>query len=303
MRKPTPSRTLLSLMTAVCLAAPLPVLAAEQELPQTQAEQETLWRALPNIWEDRLERYTAWAELCPELEMAEVVLQVNLDLDRAPYDSPRTVDGPDSLTVLVNKHNALPQDYVPELERLGADYGSGSLRPEAARAFREMADAAREDGISLHSVSAYRSYQHQESTYHRYLTQYRRKTVDTFSARPGHSEHQTGLALDINTARTRDHFENTPAFAWLREHCAQYGFILRYDQGKEAITGYRFEPWHYRYVGTEIAQVCMERGLSYEEYLALGIKAEAPRAPELSETETAQEAPILPDGQEEPIEC
>ena len=93
--------------------------------------------------------------------------------------------------------------------------------------------------------------------------------MDTFSARPGHSEHQTGLALDINVASSSAHFENTPAFAWLKEHCAQYGFILRYDQGKEDITGYRFEPWHYRYVGVETAQAVMEQGLAYEEYLAL----------------------------------
>ncbi|MCI9294442.1 MAG: M15 family metallopeptidase [Lawsonibacter sp.] len=131
-----------------------------------------------------------------------------------------------------------------------------------------MADAAREEGVSLRSVSAYRSYQRQTSTYNRYLSQDRQASVDTYSARPGHSEHQTGLALDINTASIPAHFENTPAFAWLKEHCAQYGFILRYPQGKEGITGYRFEPWHYRYVGLEAAQACMSQGLTFEEYLA-----------------------------------
>ena len=98
--------------------------------------------------------------------------------------------------------------------------------------------------------------------------QNKQATVDTFSARPGHSEHQTGLALDINVASTKAHFENTPAFAWLKEHCAGHGFILRYDLGKEAVTGYRFEPWHYRYVGVEIAQTIMEQGITYEEYVA-----------------------------------
>ena len=132
-----------------------------------------------------------------------------------------------------------------------------------------MADGAKQDGILLRSVSAYRSYQHQKSTYNRYLKQYQQIMVDTFSARPGHSEHQTGLALDINVASSSAHFERTPAFAWLKEHCAEYGFLLRYDQGKETITGYRFEPWHYRYVGQEIAKICMEQGLAYEEYLAV----------------------------------
>lgn len=92
--------------------------------------------------------------------------------------------------------------------------------------------------------------------------------ADTYSARPGSSEHQTGLALDINTASVQAHFENTPTYAWLVEHCAEYGFILRYPEGKERITGYRFEPWHYRYVGKDIAKLCMERDLTYEEYVA-----------------------------------
>ncbi len=211
---------------------------------------------------------------------------------QVPYQDIQTVEDPASLTVLVNKNNALPADYVPELEALGEAYGSGSLRPEASQAFRAMADAAREEGISLLSVSAYRSYQHQWNTYNRYLGQYARKTVDTFSARPGHSEHQTGLALDINVASSKAHFEKTPAFAWLKEHCAQYGFLLRYDQGKEEITGYRFEPWHYRYVGVEIAQACMEQGLSYEEYLALPQEPAAEPAPVPEPAPAPKPAPV-----------
>ncbi len=225
--------------------------------------------ALPNGRPDRLERYRACREASPELETAQVVMRVNMDLDREFYVDPVVLEDPAALDVLVNKYYALPQDYVPQLERLGNTYGSGSLRAEAARAFREMADQAREDGVTLRSVSAYRSYASQKSTYNRYLRQNSQKTTDTFSARPGHSEHQTGLALDINVASTRARFEDTPAYAWLQEHCAQYGFILRYPQGKSEITGYRFEPWHYRYVGVEAARVCMSQGLTYEEYLAL----------------------------------
>jgi len=101
--------------------------------------------------------------------------------------------------------------------------------------------------------------------------------VDNFSARPGHSEHQTGLALDINAARTSAHFENTAAYAWLQENCARFGFILRYPQDKTHITGYRFEPWHYRYVGTAAAAVCMKEGLTWEEFIAR-LPAEDPRS-------------------------
>ena len=228
-----------------------------------------IYLALPNSRAALLDRYNAWAADHPADAPAEVVRQVNLDRDVSFYENIQIVTDPDSLTVLVNKNHALPSDYVPQLETLGSGYGSGSLRPEAAQAFRAMADAARKDGVSLRGVSAYRSFQTQRSVYNRYLYYNSQAVVDTFSARPGSSEHQTGLALDINTANVQAHFETTPAYDWLQKHCAEYGFMLRYLQGKEDITGYRFEPWHYRYVGTEIAKTCMERGITYEEYLAL----------------------------------
>ena len=223
----------------------------------------------PNGRQALLERYEAWAAEHPEAEPAQVVLQVNMDLDRPFYTRIQTVSEPDSLAVLVTKYNILPDGYAPELEVLGAGYGGGSMRPEAAQAFRAMADAAGAEGVSLRSVSAYRSYQLQKSAYNGYLRNASQAYVDTFSARPGHSEHQTGLAVDINVATRKANFEKTPAFAWLQEHCAEYGFILRYLEDKQDITGYRFEPWHYRYVGEEAARACMDQGLAYEEYIAL----------------------------------
>ena len=172
-----------------------------------------IYLALPNSWSDRLDRYNAWAAEYPKLKAEEVVLQVNMDRDQDFYSLIWEVADPTSLTVLVNKHYTLPAGYVPELEALGSKYGTGSLRPEAAAAFRTMSDAAKADGISLRSVSAYRAYATQKNIYNRYLKSNKQATVDTFSARPGHSEHQTGLALDINVASTKAHFENTPAFA------------------------------------------------------------------------------------------
>ena len=234
----------------------------------TLSQTDLVYLALPNSRTDRLDRYAAWSASHPEDTAEAAVLQVNMDQDQAFYSLIWEVADPSSLTVLVNKHYTLPAGYVPELEALGKNYGSGFLRPEAAQAFRALADAARADGVVLRSVSAYRSYKQQASTYNRYLRQYQQSTVDTFSARPGHSEHQTGLALDINVASSQAHFENTPAFAWLKAHCAEYGFILRYDLGKDSITGYRFEPWHYRYVGQDAAKVCMEQGITYEEYVS-----------------------------------
>ena len=138
-----------------------------------------------------------------------------MELDLTFYDHPLTVTQPDKTTVLVNKHFALSSEYAPTVEALGAIYGTGMLRAEAAQAFRTMADAARADGLTLKSVSAYRSYRTQEVLYNYYLRQNPQNVVDDYSARPGHSEHQTGLALDINVASTSAHFENSVEYAWL----------------------------------------------------------------------------------------
>jgi len=267
----TSTRTLSKLRGELSDGDLLALIQPEEQAPERkEGEPEELpLSGLPNFRPALLERYTAWAQAHPEAGAEEAVLTVNMDLDRPFYDNPQEVEDPDSLTALVNKYHSLPKGYAPQVETLGSRYGTGALRQEAAQAFRDMADGARADGISLRSVSAYRSYQTQSGLYAGYLKTGKRAVVDTYSARAGHSEHQTGLALDINTASIPAHFENTPAYAWLMEHCAQYGFILRYPQGKDNITGYRFEPWHYRYVGVEAAQACMSQGLCYEEYLAL----------------------------------
>lgn len=237
--------------------------------------------ALENSRLDREARYLAYAQAHPEAEAAEIVTQVNLDLDLTPYDDARPIDDPADPLVLVNKYHGLPEVYVPELEKLGGRYGVGSMVPEAAAAFRAMADAAKQDGISLRSVSAYRSYQTQQGLYQHYVSIDGKANAERYSARPGYSEHQTGLALDINTASISAHFENTAEYAWLRANCARFGFLLRYPREKESITGYRYEPWHYRYVGQDIARTCMDQGLTYEEYLAAQTQPGENQAPAL----------------------
>lgn len=237
--------------------------------------------ALENSRLDREARYLAYAQAHPEAETAEIVTQVNLDLDLTPYDDARPIDDPADPLVLVNKYHGLPETYVPELEKLGGRYGVGSMVPEAAAAFRAMADAAKQDGISLRSVSAYRSYQTQQGLYQHYVSIDGKANAQRYSARPGYSEHQTGLALDINTASISAHFEHTAEYAWLRANCARFGFLLRYPREKESITGYRYEPWHYRYVGQAIARTCMDQGLTYEEYLAAQTQPGENQAPAL----------------------
>ena len=254
--------------------------------------------ALPNGRADLLERYKTFSQRSPALTAEEVVLQVNMGLDRPFYEDTQVVSSPAVTDVLVNKYHVLPEDYVPELVPL-TGLGSGSLSPPAAEAFRQMAQAAQADGITLRSVSAYRSYQTQRSLYQSYVNQWGQANADTYSARAGSSEHQTGLALDINVSTRWAYFEKTPAYAWLVEHCAEYGFILRYPEGKQHITGYRFEPWHYRYVGTEAAKACMDHGLTYEEYIALLPAEEDSRLPHLIVQGTPlelEESPLMLEG-------
>lgn len=170
----------------------------------------------------------------------------------ADYD----IDSASSLTVVVNKHRPLdPPTYLPDyLIRIQTEH----LRTEAAEAYQRMAEAAEVDGVNLVAVSGYRSSAHQGSLYDSYVAQYGQATADTIAARPGYSEHQLGLAMDVANAdgacALQDCFDETPVGAWVAEYAGEYGFIIRYPEGEEAVTGYAYEPWHLRYVGTDLAE-------------------------------------------------
>ena len=214
-----------------------------------------------------LERYDAYSKANPELELPEVISRVNAGIDRPFYTDIQPADMSQGYLVLVNKYFTVEKDYKPELADLSG-YGTGSLEKTAAEWFKKMVDAAREDGISLRSVSPFRTWETQNSLYTGYVSRAGQAAADTYSARPGHSEHETGLAVDINTASVAAHFENTAEYEWLINNCYKFGFILRYPKGKDYLTGYIYEPWHYRYVGTDHAQEIMESGLTYEEWYA-----------------------------------
>ena len=155
--------------------------------------------------------------------------------------------------LIVNKTYALPSTYSPDVDS------------EANAALAKMFQAAKADGISLTVVSGYRSYERQNTLYNNYVARDGVEAADTYSARPGHSEHQTGLAFDLNSLE--ESFGETKEGIWLREHCWEYGFIIRYPKGKEDITGYMYEPWHVRYLGETVAKSVFESGLCLEEYL------------------------------------
>jgi zinc D-Ala-D-Ala carboxypeptidase len=163
---------------------------------------------------------------------------------------------PSSDWVLVNKQNPLnPNNYAPPLAPLNLPGVKGSMRPEAASALQAMFAAYHAQsptGDQLSVVSPYRSYNTQVSTYNGWVSRLGQAQADRQSARPGFSEHQTGLAVDIDTA-VSEAFGQTPAGLWLAANSWQYGFIVRYPDGQEAVTGYEYEPWHFRYLGVPLA--------------------------------------------------
>lgn len=157
--------------------------------------------------------------------------------------------------LIVNKQYALPKSY-----------GNG-VDPTAQSALSSLQAGASSAGFSMPLLSGYRSYQTQVNLYQRYVNRDGQSLADTYSARAGHSEHQTGLAFDVGSID--DNYGTTPAGKWLVQHCAEYGFILRYPKGKEYITGYQYEPWHIRYVGKKAAKEIMDKGITLEEYLGV----------------------------------
>lgn len=182
----------------------------------------------------------------------------------------------DLLMMLVNRNNTLSSDYVPEeLVLSEIDFVSyietRYLAKSTAEAAKAMFEAAKEEGITLLGASGYRSYSVQENLYTSRVINDGQEEADRYTAKPGQSEHQTGLALDILSEDYQDmddNFDSTEAYAWLKENCYKYGFILRYPQGKEDITGFLYEPWHYRYIGnSEVAKDIMDRNLTFEQYI------------------------------------
>ena len=157
--------------------------------------------------------------------------------------------------LIVNKKYSVPSTYSP------------GVNPTAYNAYIALKNAANAAGFSMPLISGYRSYQTQTNLYNRYVAQYGEKVANTFSAKPGQSEHQTGLAFDVGSID--NNYGQTAAGKWLAENAHRFGFIIRYPKGKEAITGYQYEPWHIRYLGTDIATDVYNKGVCLEEYLGI----------------------------------
>ena len=217
----------------------------------------------------------------PNLLAKKEVVDKKKKADRKREDQPviQEVSHPDDLLVLVNKKWRLPADYIPSdlvvpQVRFGfsGEHSKKKMRKEAAKALEALFLAAEEKGYLLYAQSGYRPYERQEVLFASYTRRFQSvEKANQVRARPGHSEHQTGLAMDITSAsvnmKLTTSFGNTPEGKWVASHAHEFGFIIRYPKGKESITGYQYEPWHLRYVGKEAAKEIYERELTLEEYL------------------------------------
>lgn len=199
------------------------------------------------------------------------------DISRGEDGAMAVIAQPEAVTVLVNPYNKLPEDYkpddlvYPDVKFIFSEkVEKRMLRKEAAEALERLYDSAEGEGIFLAGVSAYRSHETQKKLFDRYVKRDGYEKARTYSALPGTSEHETGLAVDLTSGdgscAAADCFGETEEAAWLAKHAADFGFIIRYPKGKDDITGYQYEPWHLRYVGESLAGELADSGLTLEEY-------------------------------------
>lgn len=182
-------------------------------------------------------------------------------------DGLATIDG----QLIVNKTYSVPESYKPEnpYSKVESDRCIDCLEKEVMDSFQEMQSDASSIGLNIYIASGYRSYNYQNTLYNNYSAVSGIEGADTYSARPGHSEHQTGLCFDLNSVEIS--FANTDEGKWIQNNAYLYGFVIRYPKGKEEITGYQYEPWHLRYVGEVLAKELYHDGdwITMEEYYGI----------------------------------
>ena len=202
----------------------------------------------------------------------EAVVHVNIGLDKEYYEDVNVIESFRE-DVLANKYNKLSEGFEPNnLTKISEKYSKNAsnqyLSKVAQVAFEELCTDALKEGKYILANSSYRSYNDQEQVYNTYLKLYGQTYVNNYVATPGYSEHQTGLALDV-AAKDYNIFESSPEFTWMKNNAYKYGFILRYPKEKQEITGYKYEAWHYRYVGKDAAKYIQENNITYEEYYVM----------------------------------
>ncbi len=219
------------------------------------------------------QRYIDYKAKNENMAYEQAILNVNIGIDLPFYTNVKKIEDPNSITVLVNKYNALPSKYEPsDLRKLDSRYSNRStntMRNVAAVPFEKMCADAAKQGYFIKAQSTYRSYSYQKNLYDRYLNNDPAAVVDTYSARAGQSEHQTGLVADVIGSKGGiDDFGRTKESSWMIKNAHKYGFIIRYTKEKVHLTGYTPEPWHVRYVGVDIATKLYNEKICFEEYHA-----------------------------------
>lgn len=209
-----------------------------------------------------------------------IVEVINTKTNNEYYTETEDTDISKKELLIANKYYYLGKEYEPEtLVTIPTTYAWGDLgnqktTQETYDAYLNMWNGASNEGFYLMVSSSYRNYDEQESVYNNYKKRYGEEYADGIAARPGFSEHQTGYALDIfeKTSTNQKTFHESTAYEWLKNNSYKYGFILRYPEDKENITGYSFESWHYRYVGIEVATYIYENNITFDEYYAYFLK-------------------------------
>lgn len=227
-------------------------------------------KCLPYYKSNNIKRYQDYHKLNSNLSVSDVVTRVNLNLDLPYYTNTKEAKNLNTFYTLVNKYNYLKEEFVPNnLVEMTTPYSKEGiyLVEEARDNFYKLVDKAKEEGLTIRAISAYRGYTYQKRLYDKYVEADGVNKADTYSARPGYSDHQTGLVVDVdNTISSFENFTNTKEYQWMLDNSYKYGFILRYPSGKESITGYQFESWHYRYVGLKLAKKIKASNLTFDEY-------------------------------------
>lgn len=214
---------------------------------------------------DKANRYEEYGRQNPGMSYEEIVWRVNANLDMPWYEYDIPASDYDDPYIIVNKYYKVPEDYCPP-DLVEVD--GCKMRRETGEAYLEMKKAAAGEGLKLRVVSAYRTVEYQKNLYEEYLSTDSKENVDRYSARPGYSEHHTGMAIDLfGSVDGLRNFKDTPEYTWVVENCYRYGFIIRYTSDIENVTGYESEPWHIRYVGRDVSADMKEKGIaSFEEY-------------------------------------
>ena len=251
------------------------VLPKENENKKELTKEEKLIEDMKKISyyrKENKERYITYQKENNSLSIEDVITHVNIGIDQPYYTNTKPSENLNTNLILVNKYNYVTQDYIPEnLEPIDTAYARSGMQlvSEAKNAFEELSQNAKEDDMTILAMSSYRSYDYQVNLYNNYVETDGKQAADTYSARAGYSEHQTGLAVDVyNGVIPYTSFEETEEFTWMQQNAYKYGFILRFPENKTNITGYQYESWHYRYVGKEIAEEIYKNNLTLEEYLA-----------------------------------